>query len=89
MNQDLFDQVPVLEVLYRYLEQLSITDVPIESFEQSKVLVHEIPDLTRDIMADNAWEDIARQQKLAYVSESKTSKDAFTARYGPPSGIVT
>jgi hypothetical protein len=80
MNQDLFNQVPVLEGLYRYLEQLCILDVPIKAFENSKVLVHQIPDLTLEILNDDAWEDMGRQQREAYIAEPQATKEAFTSR---------
>jgi hypothetical protein len=81
MNQDLFNQVPVLEGLYRYLEQLSIMEVPIKAFENSKVLVHQIPDLTLEILKDDAWVDMGKQQREAYIAEPQSSKEAFTSRW--------
>jgi hypothetical protein len=80
MNQDLFNQVPVLEGMYRYLEQLSMMDVPVAAFEQSKVLVHEIPDLTLEIQQDDAWEEMGKQQRDAYIAEPQSEKEAFTSR---------
>lgn len=81
MNQDLFNQIPVLEQLYRYLEQLSMMDVPVESFEKSKLLVHQVPDMTLELLKDDDWSDIASQQKRVYISEPVSSKEAFTTRY--------
>ena len=56
-------------------------DIPVESFEKSKVLVHQIPDLTQEILKDDAWEAIGKLQREAYIAEPQSSKEEFTSRY--------
>lgn len=81
MNQDLTTQLPIVEGLWRYLEQLSLMDPPASAYEGSKVLIHQIPDLTSKIMEETDYAAMAKEQQQELAQEPKSSRDQFTSGF--------
>lgn len=73
MTQDLITQLPLLEGLYRYLEQLSMMEVPNEP--QSRPKIHQIPELTSQLLENSDWKEIAKKQEMEFKGESKETVD--------------
>ncbi|KAJ3393294.1 Zinc finger MYND domain-containing protein 10 [Lobulomyces angularis] len=78
MSEDLLNQLPILEGLYRFLEQLSMMDPPVQEFGDSKVLIQQIPDLTLSILEGADFKEISHHQKTIFECESAAAKEKFT-----------
>ncbi|XP_056001157.1 zinc finger MYND domain-containing protein 10-like [Ostrea edulis] len=80
LTEVMLDQLPILVEMQRYLEQLSMMDIPAPSRE---LILEQVPEVRENILMENKgkWKKIAKKQSQTYFNPSDSDVKAQAKRW--------
>ncbi len=80
LTEALIDQIPMLVELQKFLEQLTVVDLPATTDVTSSVLIEQVPEIYAKLQKHN-WKDMAERQ-LKYLQGNSPQETEITQYNG-------